>query len=78
MNRTSWNYHTPPVTKAAVKKPSSLPLLSLTVGAFAIGMTEFVIMGILPNVAEDLNVSVSAAASSLRCMRSASLSARRS
>lgn len=38
-----------------------LSLLSLTVGAFAIGMTEFVIMGILPNVAEDLNVSISAA-----------------
>ncbi|QMV42052.1 MFS transporter [Cohnella cholangitidis] len=36
-------------------------LLSLTVGAFAIGMTEFVIMGILPNVAEDLNVTISAA-----------------
>ncbi len=47
--------------KAAVQKTSSLPLLSLTVGAFAIGMTEFVIMGILPNVAEDLNVSISAA-----------------
>lgn len=33
-------------------------LISLTVGAFAIGMTEFVIMGLLPNVAEDLNVSI--------------------
>lgn len=34
-------------------------ILSLTIGAFAIGMTEFVIMGILPNVAEDLHVSIS-------------------
>lgn len=40
---------------------STLALLSLTVGAFSIGMTEFVIMGLLPNVAEDLNVSISAA-----------------
>ncbi|MBM7568559.1 MFS transporter [Paenibacillus sacheonensis] len=48
--------------KATVKKQSSsLPLLSLTLGAFAIGMTEFVIMGILPNVADDLHVSISAA-----------------
>jgi MFS transporter, DHA1 family, inner membrane transport protein len=30
------------------------PLLSLAIGSFGIGMTEFVIMGILPNVAEDL------------------------
>lgn len=45
----------------AAGKSSSLPLLSLTVGAFAIGMTEFVIMGILPNVANDLHVSISAA-----------------
>ncbi|MBO7746835.1 MFS transporter [Paenibacillus sp. MWE-103] len=46
---------------AVRKKPSALPLLSLTLGAFAIGMTEFVIMGILPNVADDLHVSISAA-----------------
>ncbi|WP_256760970.1 MFS transporter [Cohnella sp. WQ 127256] len=38
-----------------------LALFSLTAGAFAIGMTEFVIMGILPNVADDLNVSISQA-----------------
>ncbi|QHW32289.1 MFS transporter [Paenibacillus rhizovicinus] len=47
--------------KSAARQSSSLPLLSLTIGAFAIGMTEFVIMGILPNVAQDLNVSISAA-----------------
>ncbi|BBI32303.1 MFS transporter [Cohnella abietis] len=35
-----------------------LALFSLTAGAFAIGMTEFVIMGILPNVANDLSVSI--------------------
>lgn len=55
------------LTKQANRKPKAekagfpISLLSLTVGAFAIGMTEFVIMGILPNVAEDLNVSISAA-----------------
>ncbi|MBP2000773.1 DHA1 family inner membrane transport protein [Paenibacillus shirakamiensis] len=38
-----------------------LSLLCLTLGAFAIGMTEFIIMGLLPNVAEDLNVSISQA-----------------
>ncbi|GLX69919.1 MFS transporter [Paenibacillus glycanilyticus] len=45
----------------ASKEPFPISVLSLTVGAFAIGMTEFVIMGILPNVASDLNVSISAA-----------------
>ncbi|TCM97006.1 DHA1 family inner membrane transport protein [Paenibacillus sp. BK033] len=45
----------------AGKEPFPISVLSLTVGAFAIGMTEFVIMGILPNVANDLNVSISAA-----------------
>ncbi|MGG6313816.1 MFS transporter [Paenibacillus macerans] len=46
---------------AAVKEPFPVALLSLTVGSFAIGMTEFVIMGLLPNVAADLNVSISGA-----------------
>ncbi|PWW08747.1 DHA1 family inner membrane transport protein [Paenibacillus cellulosilyticus] len=55
------------LTQHASRRPEAakggfpISLLSLTVGAFAIGMTEFVIMGILPNVAEDLNVSISAA-----------------
>ncbi|SDF59723.1 MFS transporter, DHA1 family, arabinose polymer transporter [Fontibacillus panacisegetis] len=43
------------------KEPFPISLLSLTVAAFAIGMTEFVIMGILPNVAEDLHVSIPSA-----------------
>ncbi|WP_235201550.1 hypothetical protein [Microbacterium sp. CH12i] len=29
-------------------------LLSLAIGSFGIGMTEFVVMGLLPNVAADL------------------------
>lgn len=31
----------------------------LAIGAFAIGMTEFVIMGLLPNIARDFDVTVS-------------------
>ncbi|MCM4154486.1 MFS transporter [Gramella sp. AN32] len=33
-------------------------LLALAIGGFGIGMTEFVIMGILPEVAEALNISI--------------------
>jgi DHA1 family arabinose polymer transporter-like MFS transporter len=33
-------------------------LIALAIGGFGIGMTEFVIMGILPNVAGDLGVSI--------------------
>ncbi|MFG6502733.1 MFS transporter [Microbacterium sp. P05] len=36
-------------------------LLSLAIGSFGIGMTEFVIMGLLPNIAEELLPSVWAA-----------------
>jgi DHA1 family inner membrane transport protein len=36
-------------------------LLSLAVGSFGIGMTEFVVMGLLPNIAEDLLPSAWAA-----------------
>jgi DHA1 family inner membrane transport protein len=51
----------PSIRHEVARKSFPISLLSLTVGAFAIGMTEFVIMGLLPNVAEDLNVSISAA-----------------
>lgn len=43
---------------ATPKERFPFPLLCLTLGAFAIGMTEFIIMGLLPNVAHDLNVSI--------------------
>ena len=33
-------------------------LISLAVGGFGIGMTEFVMMGILPDVAQDLNITI--------------------
>ncbi|MFJ3230126.1 MFS transporter [Streptomyces sp. NPDC086787] len=35
-----------------------LALLALAVGAFGIGTTEFVMMGLLPDVADDLSVSI--------------------
>ncbi|WP_424134996.1 MFS transporter [Roseomonas chloroacetimidivorans] len=35
-----------------------LPLLSLSVAAFGIGMTEFIIMGLLPQLAADLQVTI--------------------
>ncbi|MFF2482796.1 MFS transporter [Paenibacillus sp. NPDC058071] len=38
-----------------------LSLICLTIGAFAIGMTEFLVMGLLPNVADDLHVTISQA-----------------
>ena len=34
------------------------PLLALAVAAFGIGTTEFIIMGLLPNLAQDFNVSI--------------------
>ncbi|WP_243042635.1 MFS transporter [Dyella sedimenti] len=40
---------------------SRLALLALSVAAFAIGTTEFVIMGLLPEVAADLRVSIPSA-----------------
>src|SRR6267142_1531570 len=45
----------------APKPPASasrLPLLALALASFGIGTTEFVIMGLLPNVAGDLGVSI--------------------
>ncbi|WP_042200568.1 MFS transporter [Paenibacillus camerounensis] len=44
-------------TKPA-KERFPLSLLCLTLGAFAIGMTEFIIMGLLPNVASYLGVTI--------------------
>lgn len=35
-------------------------LIALLISAFAIGTTEFVIMGILPDVENDLNITLSA------------------
>src|ERR1700739_599841 len=38
-----------------------LPLLALAIASFGIGTTEFVIMGLLPDLARDLRVSIPAA-----------------
>ncbi|WP_248924762.1 MFS transporter [Paenibacillus hamazuiensis] len=46
---------------ASSGRSATIAIYALTLGAFAIGMTEFVIMGLLPEVAADLNVSIPAA-----------------
>lgn len=42
-------------------KSINLPLLALAIGAFAIGTTEFSPMGLLPNIANNLGVSIPSA-----------------
>lgn len=46
---------------AALKASVPIPLIILALSAFAIGTTEFVIMGLLPDVAADLHVSITSA-----------------
>lgn len=44
---------------SAVTPPSrAAPFIALGIGAFGIGLTEFIIMGLLPQVAQDLGVSL--------------------
>ncbi|MBX3537736.1 MAG: MFS transporter [Chelatococcus sp.] len=45
----------------ALRTPLPLQIYALTAAAFAIGTTEFVIMGLLPEIAMDLQVSIPAA-----------------
>ena len=50
------------VNSASLERKKFLPaLMALTLGAFAIGMAELVIMGLLPNISQDLNISLSKA-----------------
>jgi DHA1 family inner membrane transport protein len=44
------------------KKRSMLALLALAISAFAIGTTEFISVGLLPLIAEDLNISITTSA----------------
>ncbi|SDX76063.1 MFS transporter [Paenibacillus sp. CF384] len=44
------------------KKRSTLALLALAISAFAIGTTEFISVGLLPLVSQDLHISVTTAA----------------
>nr|WP_221406012.1 MFS transporter [Roseivirga spongicola] len=48
---------------ANTAKRKSMPaaLWALTISAFGIGTTEFVIVGLLPTVAQDLAISISSA-----------------
>ncbi|WP_143666524.1 MFS transporter, partial [Streptomyces reticuliscabiei] len=49
---------TPTSLSAPARRTTPLALLALAVGAFGIGTTEFVMMGLLPEVADDLNISI--------------------
>ena len=49
------------MTSVHSKNKMPIALVALLLSTFAIGTTEFVIMGILPDVANDLGVSISAA-----------------
>ena len=49
-------------SRQILEKPGfPLPILALTLSAFAIGTAEFVIAGLLPDIARDLAVSIPAA-----------------
>jgi DHA1 family inner membrane transport protein len=54
-----------------------IALLALTLSAFAIGTTEFVIVGLIPTIANDLSVSLPSAGLLSASTRSASRSAPR-
>ena len=47
----------------AVSQKMPPGVLSLAVGAFAIGVTEFIVVGILPTIAKDLRISIESAGS---------------
>ncbi|WP_330291543.1 MFS transporter [Streptomyces sp. NBC_00576] len=51
----------PTPTSLSARRTTPLALLALAVGAFGIGTTEFVMMGLLPDVADDLGVSIPSA-----------------
>ncbi|WP_438348562.1 MFS transporter [Paenibacillus sp. FA6] len=44
------------------KRRSTLALLALAISAFAIGTTEFISVGLLPLISEDLNISITTSA----------------
>lgn len=50
-----------PGTKGRAKSKLPSALWALTISAFAIGTTEFVIVGLLPTVASDLKISIASA-----------------
>lgn len=67
LERTPTNPGTSPPVRfsslhsAPLKALMPLALLALAVGAFGIGTTEFVMMGLLPDVADDLHISIPSA-----------------
>ncbi|WP_265522089.1 MFS transporter [Oerskovia flava] len=50
-----------PAAAPATRRTPALPLLALALGGFTIGTTEFATMGLLPDIATNLDVSIPAA-----------------
>ncbi|HEY6932317.1 MAG TPA: MFS transporter, partial [Marmoricola sp.] len=51
----------PPRTGQPARRHVGLAILALATGGFAIGTTEFVTMGLLPQIARGVHVSIPAA-----------------
>ena len=49
-----------PMREVITRRTPILPILTLTLAAFAIGVTEFAVQGLLPEIAADLGVSIPA------------------
>ena len=57
-----WRTIRPPGARPSISDCfMKFPLLSLAAGGFAIGMAEFMLMGVLPNIAQSQGVSIPAA-----------------
>src|SRR5262245_9854729 len=50
--------HSPATSPSPTALFVQMPLIALAIASFGIGTTEFVIMGLLPDVAHDLHVSI--------------------
>ena len=59
--RTASSSAQSPIEPIQSGRPMPLPILALAIASFCIGTTEFVIMGLLPEVAADLGVSIPSA-----------------
>ena len=58
---TQLNSYTASSSEVQTNRRSIFALLALAISAFGIGTTEFVSVGLLPSISEDLHVSVTTA-----------------
>jgi DHA1 family inner membrane transport protein len=66
-----------PDTRTATARHVSLALFALATGGFAIGTTEFVTMGLLPQIADGVHISIPTAGHVISAYALGSWSARR-